>query len=102
MVRRTFQTEGKECVKALKGKGLAESRDRNKTNVTRGCWARRGSGRRPEISQGRCGQVLGLDSKNNGKPGNGFKQGCAVVRFASLEEHPGCNAKKGWKEPMWV
>lgn len=36
VVRRTFQTEGTECVKALTGKGLALSRDRNKTDVTRG------------------------------------------------------------------
>lgn len=34
--------DGTEYLEALKGKNLAESRDRNKTNVTRSWWARRG------------------------------------------------------------
>lgn len=38
------------------------------------------------------GQDLGLDSKNNGKPGKGFKHGWGVVRFASSEEHLCCSA----------
>lgn len=41
-----------------------------------------------------CGQDLGLYSKDHGKPGKGFKQGCGVVVFASWEENPGCSAKK--------
>lgn len=44
-------------------------------------------------------QDLGLDAKNNGKPGNGFEQGCGVVRFASVEEHPPCTAEKEWRRP---
>lgn len=45
------------------------------------------------------GQDLVLESKNDRSPGKGFEQGCVVVRFASLEEHPGFSAKKEWREP---
>lgn len=48
---------------------------------------------------------LGPDSKNDRKPGKGFSQAgewCGVVRFASLEEHPGSRAKKEQREPKGV
>lgn len=52
-----------------------------------------------------CGMDLGPDSKNDRKPGKGFSQAgewCGVVRFASLEEHPGSRAKKEQREPKGV
>lgn len=86
---------------ALEGKGSAQSRQRNKTKVTEAGEQGEGCGRWPEISCGHVmqgllgsGQDLGLDSKNSGKPGKGLEHGCGVVRFAYLEEHPGCNAEK--------
>lgn len=44
------------------------------------------------------GQDLGLDSKNNGKSGKGFKHGWGVARFASLEEHL-CSAERNGGSP---
>lgn len=101
-MRTTLQTEGTEYLEALKGEDLAESRNRNKTNVTRSWWARRGKWKEAGDQPGNCGQDLGHASKNNRKPGNRFKQGCGMVRAASLEEHPGCNDEKEWREPRWV
>lgn len=46
-----------------------------------------------------CGQDLGLDSKNNGKPGKGFKHGWGMVKFASLEEHLDCSAERNGGSP---
>lgn len=101
-MRTTLQTEGTEYLEALKGKDLAESRDRNKTNVTRSWWAQRRKWKEAGDQPGGCGQDLGHDSKNNQKPGNGFKRGCFMVRFVPLEEHPCCNDEKERREPKWV
>lgn len=94
--------EGIEYLEALKGKDLAESRDRNKTNVTRSWWARREKWKEARDQPGGCARDLGHDSKNNQKAGNRFKRRYSVVRFASLEDHPGCSDEEEWREPKWV
>jgi hypothetical protein len=53
-VGRTFQTEGTACVKNLKGKRLAQSKDRNKTKWL---WSRRGGVW--EGTRGQLGSELG-------------------------------------------
>ena len=48
------------------------------------------------------GRIWDSILRNDRKPGKGFRKGCGVVRFASLEDRPGSSVKKERREPEWV
>lgn len=45
------------------------------------------------------GRIWDLILRNDRKPGKGFRKGCAVVRFASLEDRPGYSVKRNAGSP---